>query len=448
MNKEIKQPVILGAGLVGTLMSIYLAQRGYKVRLFEKRPDPRKKDVERGRSINLALSNRGWKSLAEVGLEDTIAAMVIPMQGRMMHDQQGQLSFQPYGKEGQAINSISRSGLNELLLNTAEKEGVELFFNQVCLDLDHEHGRIKLSNIGQEHEVDSDLIIGADGAFSAVRTALMKTDRFNYSQYYLEHGYKELTMPPNPNGGFKMEKHALHIWPRGNFMLIALPNLDASYTCTLFFPFEGAPSFSSLRSEDEVLKFFQATFPDAVPLLPNLAKDFFDNPTASLVTVRCFPWVKNRTLLIGDASHAIVPFYGQGMNAGFEDCRVLNAMIDEFGGDWDRVLKNFQTHRKPDADAIADLALQNFIEMRDLVGDEGFLLRKKIEARLHALFPNRWIPQYSMVTFNENIRYSEALEIGNRQRTIMDAVMQQAGIAQSWEGMDFEGIVDQLRGNF
>ena len=446
MSKEVKQPIILGAGLVGTLMSVYLARRGYKVKLLEKRSDPRKKGAERGRSINLALSNRGWRSLAEVGLENEIREMVIPMRGRMMHDLQGHLNFQPYGKEGQAINSISRSGLNELLLNTAEKEGVELFFDHICLDLDFEGSRVKLATAGREKEITGNLIIGADGAFSAVRTALMKTDRFNYSQYYLEHGYKELTMPAGADGGFQMEKYALHIWPRGNFMLIALPNLDSSYTCTLFFPFEGEPSFSSLQSKGEVLKFFGSTFPDAVPLLPQLGEHYFENPSSSLVTVRCFPWVKNRTLVIGDASHAIVPFYGQGMNAGFEDCRVLNTMIDEFDGDWDLILPQFQERRKPDADAIADLALQNFIEMRDLVGDENFLLRKKIEARLHDLFPDRWIPQYSMVTFNENIRYSEALEMGNKQRAIMDEVMQQPGIERSWEEIDFEGILDQLGG--
>ena len=275
-----------------------------------------------------------------------------------------------------------------------------------------------------------DVIIGADGAFSAVRgDRCMFTDRFEYSQTYIEHGYKEFRIPPGEHGQFLLEKNALHIWPRESFMLIALPNPDSTFTCTLFFPFDGNPSFSSLREPEEFQDFFEKTFPDAVPLMPTLLEDLRDNPTSSLVTIRCYPWIANKTLLIGDAAHGIVPFFGQGMNSGFEDCRILNEMLDTYKDDWEAVLPVFQQQRKPDTDAIAQLALDNFVEMRDLVADSDFLLRKKIEARLHELFPEKWIPLYSMVTFNEKIRYSDAYIIGQKQKKIMDDVMKNPDIS-------------------
>ena len=302
----------------------------------------------------------------------------------------------------------------------------------------------KLENSSQVKNVSSDLIIGADGAFSAVRFAMQMTDRFNYSQQYIDHGYKELTIPASKNGEFQLEKNALHIWPRGNYMLIALPNQDASFTCTLFFPFEGDPSFSSLKNTNQVEEFFNTTFPDAVSLLESMPAEFFLNPTSSLVTVKCYPWVKDKVLLIGDAAHAIVPFYGQGMNAGFEDCRILNGLIEEFDKNWDEILPAYQENRKPDGDAISSLALKNFIEMRDLVGDSNFILRKKIEARLHESYPDKWIPLYSMVTFNEKMRYSEAESIGKVQEKIMDQVMMSSDIEKSWENLDFGKIVEKL----
>lgn len=441
----LKKIFISGAGLVGSLMAIYLAKRGYKVLIFEKRDDMRLAGAAGGRSINLALSNRGWLPLKEVGLENEVNHMIIPMRGRMMHDEEGFLTFQPYGREGQAINSISRGGLNAMLMNEAEKLGVEIKFNHSCVGINFEESILYYEHNGKRQQSQADVIIGGDGAFSVIRRLMQRTDRFNFSQHYIEHGYKELTIPPGAGGSFGLEKHALHIWPRGNFMLIALPNKDGSFTCTLFFPFEGNPSFASLKTDEDIKLFFQETFPDAVRLMPTLLKDYHSNPTSSLVTIKCYPWVKNKTLLIGDASHAIVPFYGQGMNSGFEDCRVLNSMLDEHNDDWDKVLPAFQKMRKPDADAISHLALQNFIEMRDLVGDEDFLLRKKIEARLHDKFPQQWIPLYSMVTFNENMRYSTALHQGQIQKEIMDEVMARPNIYKKWEQLNLEEIVNKLK---
>jgi kynurenine 3-monooxygenase len=442
--KQVKKIGIIGAGLVGTLMATYLAKRGYTVNIFEGRSDPREAGARGGKSINLALSNRGWLPLKEVGLEQTVEKMVIPMRGRMMHDQEGFLTFQPYGREGQAINSISRGGLNEVLMNEAEKNGVKISFGHKCVGVNFDENLLFYERDGKRGKYQADAIIGADGAYSVVRRLLQRTERFNYSQYYIEHGYKELTIPAARNGAFLIEKNALHIWPRGNYMLIALPNQDASFTCTLFFPFDGRTSFDSMKSDESIRQFFQTTFPDAYGLMPSLLRDYHANPTSSLITVKCFPWVKNRTLLIGDSSHAIVPFYGQGMNSGFEDCRILNQMLDQYDDNWDEVLPAFQEMRKPDADAISDLALQNFVEMRDLVADDNFLLRKKIEAKLYDLYPQKWIPLYSMVTFKENLRYSDALVIGKKQKAIMDKVMKGNNVSKSWESLDFESIVNQL----
>ncbi|MFN5170854.1 MAG: FAD-dependent oxidoreductase [Cyclobacteriaceae bacterium] len=442
MNK-IKHIAIVGAGLVGSLLAIYLRKRGYQISVFERRPDMRSNQLDGGRSINLALSNRGIRALHEVGLEDLLRQNAIPMHGRMMHDIQGQLTFQPYGTQGQYINSVSRSGLNKVLMTEAERQGARLHFDHRCLHVD-----LVKTALTFQHEPSQthafDYIIGADGAFSAARGMMQFSDRYDFSQDYIEHGYKELTLPAGPGQAFQMEKNALHIWPRERYMLIALPNPDATFTCTLFFPFEGKPSFSSLPTPEAVSEFFNKQFGDVAGKMEDLKVEFFANPTGSLVTMRCYPWVRNRTLLIGDAAHAIVPFFGQGMNAGFEDCRVLNDLLTRYNDRWTDVLPAFQEQRKPDADAIAQLALDNFVEMRDLVADTDFLLRKKIEARLHQLYPNRWIPLYSMVTFHDNIRYSDAYATGQRQKKIMDQVMATPGIAQQWESLNFESIVSQL----
>lgn len=436
-----KSIAISGAGLVGSLTAIYLKKRGYNVTVFERRHDMRKSGAEGGRSINLALSNRGIRALEEVGLADELRKVAIPMHGRMMHDKQGKLSSFAYGKEGQFINSVSRSGLNIVLMNEAEKLGVQFRFDQRIQKVDFEKTQLFVE--GKSSEA-FDLIIGADGAFSAVRGSFQFTDRFDYEQDYIDHGYKELHIPPGANGSFQLGKNYLHIWPRESFMMIALPNPDGSFTCTLFFPFDGNPSFGMLKTNADVEKFFEETFPDAKRLMPTLLEDFNTNPTSSLVTIKCYPWVRNKTLLIGDAAHGIVPFYGQGMNAGFEDCRVLNDLLNQHGDDWDVVLPEFQKLRKPDADAIAQLALDNFIEMRDLVADADFLLRKKIEGKLYELFPDKWIPLYPMVTFMDNMRYSDALRIGQKQRLIMDEVMKTKNLENTWQSLDFKQIVSQL----
>ncbi|MCE2895799.1 MAG: FAD-dependent monooxygenase [Flammeovirgaceae bacterium] len=444
MKKEL-HIAITGAGLVGSLLAIYLKNRGYQVSVFERRNDMRKSASYEGRSINLALSNRGIRALEEVGLAEELKKEAIPMHGRMIHDLQGHLNFQPYGKAGQYINSISRSGLNKVLMTKAESLGVEFHFEQRIAKVDFEKTELTIqhSKFDIQH-LPFDLIIGSDGAFSAVRLAMQFTDQFNFSQNYIEHGYKELHIPTGVAGSFQMEKNALHIWPRESYMLIALPNPDGSFTLTLFFPFTGETSFETLSTKEKVTDFFKSVFPDAYALMPQLLEEFFQNPSSSLVTMRCYPWVRNKTLLIGDAAHAIVPFYGQGMNAGFEDCRVLNQLLDQFADDWDQVLPSFQEIRKPNADAIAKLALDNFVEMRDLVNDADFILRKKIESKLHELFPEKWIPLYSMVTFHENIPYSVAYETGQKQKRIMEDVLKQLDIEKNWENLDFKEIVERL----
>ena len=439
-----KRILIVGAGPVGSLLAIHLIRKNYAVTLLERRPDMRKSELDAGRSINLALSNRGLRPLIELGLQKQVSKMIIPMKGRFIHDASGKTSMQPYGVEGQVINSISRPGLNELLLNVAENEGCRIIFDSRATEIDVEATKVESIERGKKVIYDGDVIIGSDGAFSAIRTSIMKTDRFDYSQFYIEHGYKELSIPSNSDGSFRLEKNALHIWPRGHFMLIALPNLDGSFTVTLFFPFEGEPSFASLNTKKKVRDFFKATFVDAFPHLVDLDKEFEENPTSSLVTVRSFPWVKNNTLLIGDAAHAVVPFYGQGMNCGFEDCRVLNSILTGNNEDWRKTLSEFEKIRKPDADAISELALRNFIEMRDLVANENFVLQKKIESKLHKMFPERWIPLYSMVTFQDHIRYSDALKIGNKQQEIMNDLLKKEDIKDTWESLDFASIVKRL----
>jgi kynurenine 3-monooxygenase len=437
---------IIGAGLVGSLMAVYMRNRGYDVSVFERRPDFRKTRIDGGRSINLALSNRGIRALKEVGAADIVQRLAIPMHGRMMHAVDGKLTFQRYGREGQYINSISRANLNLSLIELAERHGVNFKFDHRVSKVNFEDSVITFEAGSTSFERAFDGIIGADGAFSATRLSMQFTDRYNFSQDYIHHGYKEFEIPPGPFNQFLMEKNALHIWPRESFMLIALPNIEGSFTCTLFFPFEGDLSFQSLNSDQRVTDLFAKHFPDALDLMPNVLDDFKTNPTSSLVTIKCFPWVRNNTLLIGDAAHAIVPFYGQGMNAGFEDCRILDEMLTSYSDDWGKAITAFQKERKPDTDAIAELALDNFVEMRDLVADEEFLLRKKIEARLHDLYPDEWIPLYSMVTFYDSIRYSEAQRIGARQKSIMDEVMRKLDIAATWEHLDFEQLVQKLQG--
>lgn len=443
-----KNITIIGAGLVGSLLSIYLSRKGYNVKVFERRADMRKERINAGRSINLALSDRGIKSLEEVGIMDEIRKICIPMHGRRIHNADGSTAFQAYGKNGQFINSVSREELNKKLLDHAERQGVEIFFNHKCEFIDWQTNTITFEIQDAETRIlNSELIFGADGAYSTARLQHhLQHDRFQYSQYYIDFGYKELNIPASEDGSFQMEKNALHIWPRGNYMLIALPNIDGSFTCTLFFPFDGDPSFASLNTREKVKTFFEKTFTDAVPMLPTLEDDFFTNPTSSLVTVKCYPWIReDKFALIGDAAHAIVPFFGQGMNCGFEDCSVLNSLMEKHE-EWSTILSEYQRLRKPDGDAIAELALNNFIEMRDKVADPRFLLQKKIESKLHEKFPDKWIPAYSQVTFSPQIRYVTALERGQKQESIMKEIMQVENIEQLWDNDELhEDIISRLK---
>lgn len=430
---------IIGAGLVGSLLSIYLARRGYTVSIFERRGDMRKEEVEAGRSINLALSDRGIKALKEVGIADDVMKIAIPMHGRHIHNIDGSHAFQPYGKQGQYINSVSRRELNCKLMDLAEQYDIKIHFNKKCNGIDWKTNTILFN----DESVKTDLIFGSDGAYSAARLAhMLQHQKFEYHQYYIDCGYKELSIPTGKNGSFLLEKNALHIWPRKDYMLIALPNMDGTFTGTLFFPFEGEMSFEKLTTEEAVSNFFNETFPDVVPLVPDLVQQFFNHPTSSLVTVKCFPWVReDKFCLIGDAAHAIVPFFGQGMNAGFEDCTVLNELMEKHSDDWLAILNEFQTMRKPDADAIADLAVGNFTEMRARTADPKFLLQKKIEARLHEHYPDKWIPAYSQVTFSPHIRYSEALQNSQRQEEIMQQIMTEPGIEHKWDSKEIEEVI-------
>ena len=430
-----KKIIIVGAGLAGSLCALYMLQRGYNVTVYERRSDMRKSVITAGRSINLALSKRGWTALKKVGIEDRVMEISIPMPKRIMHDLEGKLTDQYYGNEDQAIYSVPRGELNVLLMNLAEKNGAQIFFNHKCVDVNMERAELKLTNTLEDSNINikCDLIVGADGAFSAVRDKVTRQDRFQFSQYYIDHGYKELLIPANDDGSHKIEKHALHIWPRGNFMLIALPNLDGSYTCTLFSPFEGKDSFKELNTPKKVTTFFNKVFKDFAPLIPDLVDQFFNNPTASLGIFKCYPWhIKGHCVLIGDSAHATVPFYGQGMNASFEDCRVLDELIENYSEDFSLVLREFSKSRKPNGDGLQDLSLHNFIVMRDKTADPKFLLQKKIEQKFSQLYPDKWVPLYTMVSFT-NISYSDAWKIGMSQEKLMADIMSIENIDELWD---------------
>ena len=441
-----KSVTIVGAGLVGSLLSIYLSKRGYKVNVFERRADMRLETMSAGRSINLALSDRGWRGLEGVGIADDIKKIAIPMYGRFIHHKDGTNAYQPYGKDNQAIYSVSRADINMKLMDLAEQqENVNIQFNKKCTLINRKDLAITFEdNLTKETSNSSaDLLFGADGAFASSRLSIqLQSDRFEYNQHYIDCGYKELIIPAGKNGEFLLDKNALHIWPRGSFMMIALPNPDGNFTCTLFLPFEGEKSFFNLKTDKQVEEFFKSEFSDAFTLMPTLISDFKTNATASLVTVKCSPWVfDNKIGLIGDAAHAIVPFYGQGMNCGFEDCVVLNELIEKHNDNWDIIFPEYEQLRKPDGDAIADLAIANFVEMRDKTADPKFILQKKIEAKFSQHYPDKWIPLYSMVTYSPHIRYSTALKEGQKQQKIMDEIMAFNNIESIWESDEIESEI-------
>ena len=441
-----KSVTIVGAGLVGSLLSIYLSKRGYKVNVFERRADMRLETMSAGRSINLALSDRGWRGLEGVGIAEDIKKISIPMYGRFIHHKDGTNAYQPYGKDNQAIYSVSRADINMKLMDLAEQqENVNIQFNKKCTLINRKDLAITFEdNLTKEiSNTSADLLFGADGAFASSRLSIqLQSDRFEYNQHYIDCGYKELIIPAGKNGEFLLDKNALHIWPRGSFMMIALPNPDGNFTCTLFLPFEGEKSFSNLKTDKQVEEFFKSEFSDAFTLMPTLISDFKTNTTASLVTVKCAPWVfDNKIGLIGDAAHAIVPFYGQGMNCGFEDCVVLNELIEKHNDNWDIIFPEYEQLRKPDGDAIADLAIANFVEMRDKTADPKFILQKKIEAKFSQHYPDKWIPLYSMVTYSPHIRYSTALKEGQKQQKIMDEIMAFNNIESIWESDEIESEI-------
>ena len=436
---------VVGSGLVGSLLAIYLKRAGHTVHVYDRSPDIRTIQFS-GRSINLAMSHRGWRALEDVGLAEEIKKIAIPMEKRAIHVMGEPLAYQYYGKNGESIYSLSRGLLNRTMVSLAEAEGVEFFFETKIWDVTLADATLHVGETerGEWQELKYDKIFGADGAFSRVRHRMQRQSMFNYSQEFLNTGYKELNIPANPDGTHKLDKNSLHIWPRNDFMLIALPNLDGRFTCTLFMPFEGENSFEALRDTESLEKFFAEYFPSTIDVIPRLVEDFFKNPTSTLVTMKCFPWTySDKVALIGDACHAIVPFYGHGMNAGFEDITVLNQLMAKHGDNWEVIFKEYETSRKPNADAIAELSYRNFMEMSSKTADVKFLLQKKIEKRFSDKYPDKWIPLYSRVTFSYR-PYAEALQIGDRQKAIMDKVMQMENIEQNWDSTAVENKILEL----
>ena len=436
---------IVGSGLVGSLLAIYLKKAGHTVHVYDRSPDIRNIQFS-GRSINLVMSNRGWKALEDIGLDDEIRKIGIPVDKRAIHMPDSSLNYQNYGQENEAIFSLSRGILNRKMIDLAEEAGVVFFFEQKVWDVTLSNATLHIGEEerGEWHELKYDKVIGADGAFSRVRHRMQRQSMFNYSQEFIHVGYKELHIPANEDGTHKLDKNSLHIWPRGEFMLMALANLDGSFTCTLFMPHQGENSFENLKDKETLEAFFATHFPDTKQVIPDLVEDFFKNPTSFLVTMKCFPWTfEDKVALIGDASHAIVPFYGHGMNAGFEDITILSEMISKYGDDWKMIFSEYEKSRKPNADAIAELSYRNFMEMSSKTADEKFLLQKKIEKWFSEKHPDKWMPLYSRVTFSLR-PYSEALALGNHQNAIMDKVMNMENIEEKWNSEEVENKIIEL----
>ncbi|NVJ59537.1 MAG: FAD-dependent monooxygenase [Gammaproteobacteria bacterium] len=423
-----KHITLIGAGLVGSLTAVFLAKRGFTVDVYERRPDMRKENISAGRSINLALANRGIHPLEKAGLMDDVWPMLTTMKGRMIHDKTGQCHLQPYGQRPEeVIYSVPRADLNKLCMTAAEQHGnVTIHFNHKCNRVDFENNTVELEDTltNTVFEKPFTRIIGTDGSASSVREAIHeRTSSHNFVEP-LGHGYKELTIPRGQQNKFQIEEQALHIWPRGGFMVIALPNKDGSFTVTLFMPNEGPVSFSEINNEQKLKDFFAQEFPDALPLLPNLVEEYFENPTGNLATVRCKPWhYQDKAIIIGDAAHAIVPFHGQGMNCGFEDAWELTQQIDQHGDEWIRIFSNTDSQRYTNGNAIADMAIENYIEMRDSVNDPVFRLKKELSFELEKRWPTLFIPRYSMVMFHR-LPYSEAQARGKIQQEILSQLVE------------------------
>lgn len=438
---------VVGAGLVGSVWSIYLARMGYEVHLFDRFPDFRNAKAAAGRSINLTICERGFASLDRIGAGDLVRSISVPCYGRIVHGGDGTLEFQPYGNQREAIHSVSRNELNRALLSMAlEQPSLRCHFEHKCLEVDLDGPTVTFRDLrsGEITHRKAHRLFGADGAHSAVRLRMQRATRFNIHQEYLDQGYKELNVPPASSGDWALEGNAIHIWPRGRYMLIGFPNVDRSFTFSLHLPYEGDPSFASIRTPEDLLALFHESFPDALHLIPNLVEDFFHRPKASMVTIRCFPWTyRDRVALVGDAAHAMVPSYGQGANSGFEDCSVLADCLAESGGDWRQAFSRYESLRKPNADAMGELALEHFHELRDFVGDPEFLLRKRIERRINELFPDRYLPLYSLISFT-SVPYVEALRRDREQRGLVDRVMALPGIREILDTDEVRSAIEDL----
>ncbi|MGA9851360.1 MAG: NAD(P)/FAD-dependent oxidoreductase [Gammaproteobacteria bacterium] len=444
-----KEITLIGAGLAGSLLAIFLARRGFSVMVYERQPDMRRHEIPAGRSINLALAHRGIRALRAVGLDEQVNKLLIPMRGRMLHDPDGKLALTPYGRTpAEVINSVSRPGLNRLLMDTAEAAGANILFGQHCDDLNFDAGTLHLGDTsGRRYNVKAQLVIATDGGGSAIRQAMMRRLDVKVVEDILPHGYKELTIPAGPSGQHQLEREALHIWPRGGYMLIALPNLDGSFTVTLFLAKEGESSFVSLNEPRALFTFFERNFPDALKLIRDLRTEFYRHPTGIMGTVHCPQWhVKDRALLLGDAAHAIVPFHGQGMNCAFEDCLILDQYIGEHGDDWETVFAEFETQRRPDAEAIAEMALENYVEMRDAVRDPKFHLQKKLGFLLEERHPGVFVPRYSMVMFH-HLPYSEARRRGAIQQAILDDLTRETNTVEQINLERADTLIAQKLGN-
>lgn len=445
-----KKAMVIGSGLVGSLWSVYLNKAGYEVEVYERRKDMRLEKISAGKSINLAMSYRGWKALDAVGVGDDIREIAIPMWGRTMHHLDGSISYQPYGREDQAIYSVSRGEINSKLMTISETKGnATIHFNMECIEVDMKAGKATFQNTVTSEVItaEADLIFAADGAFSAARyRGMQRSDRFNFSQNYIPDGYKEILLPANPDGSYKLEKETLHIWPRERFMLIALPNFDGSFTCTLFMPYEDHEfCFNNLKTDEDITNFFKTVFPDFYDMVPNIHEIWHEYPLSSLAIIRCYPWTKDKLVLLGDAAHATVPFYGQGMNCGFEDCFVLNECMEQYPNDPELAFDAYQKSRKPNGDAMQELSLENYIVMRDLVADPDFLLLKKVEARINALYPDKYFPKYSMVSFSD-IPYHTALTKGTEQENMIKGLIADKNITAATEVQEIDTIITEFMG--
>jgi len=441
-----KKVIIVGAGLAGSYMAYAMGKKGYEVQVFEKRPDPRKSSYGSGRSINLVVSHRGWTALAYTGIEEEIRKIVVPAYGRQIHDLEGNEHFFAYNIDNKAIHSISRGEFNKTLVELAEAlPNVNITFDAFCEHVDFNTGTVHMKQSEQLNTYSADLIVGADGSGSSVRGALMKQPRFNYSQHFIESGYKEVHIPAGKDGAPQLNIDALHIWPRREFMLMGLANTDNGFTGTVFAPFDGEYGLDHLKTGADGLRYFKNYFKDAIPLIPNLEEQWESNPTSALACIRCEPyhWGTN-TMLIGDAAHATVPFYGEGMNGSLEDVRVFLELLDEHGdSDMKKVLEVYTQQRVPAGNALVDLSLRNFVEMRDLVADPSFQLRKKIERKVQANHPDKWTPLYTLVKFT-NIPYHEAKAEGERHDRIMEEILAIEGIKENWDSDKVEQEVLRL----